>query len=136
MKTWAGYLLLPLLILLFCCTPPTHSGKGEIVFIGEPAWVIFGNEEWHGHKEYYIRTFGEVEVTATIQNIGTGTATNLYLYVSLFEDKEETTELCSGEVFITPQLEAGARYSFVVKYKFEYCKQVIMKGVNIGLEWR
>ena len=135
MKTWAGCLS-PLLILLFCCTSPTHSGKGEVVFIGEPEWVIVGTEEWHGYKEYYIRTFGEVEVTATVQNIGTGTATNLYLCVSLFEDKEETTELCSGKVFLTPQLEAGARYGFVVKYQFEYCKQVMVKGVILNLEWR
>jgi len=136
MKTWAGYLASPLLILLFCCTSPTHSGKGEVVFIGEPQWYMFQTEEWHGYKEYYVRTFGEIQVTATVQNIGTGTAGNLYLCVSLFEDKEETTELCSGEVFITPQLEAGARHSFVVNYKFEYCKQVMVKGVKLSLKWR
>ena len=125
--------LTPLLLLLMMyCSAPTVQ-QGEVVFVGEPEWYIFQLEEWYGYKEYYIRTFGEVQVTATIQNIGAGKATNIYLLVDVCV-KEDV--LCSGKVWITPQLEAGATHRFEVKYQFEYYQPVTAMDVNLSLKWK
>ena len=124
----------PLLLLgmMYCSAPstPTHT----TVILIDPTWFLWQTEEYTGYKVGYIRTFGELEVTATLHNTGAGTATDIRLLVALCDI--QGGELCSGKAWITPRLEAGVKYSFVVKYKFEYVKQVRVEVVNLDLEWR
>jgi len=123
-----------LIIMLVCCSTPTVPNSTTIELL-DSSWVIFSIEEWSEHKEWYIKTFGELEITATIHNTGGVAARNIRLLVELYEDKEKTMILCSGDCWITQHLEAGMQHSFTVKYKFEYCKQVSIRGVNLGVSW-
>ena len=122
------------IIMLVHCSAPTTPNSTTVELL-DPHWVIFGADEWHGYKEYYIRTFGDVQVTAIIHNTGGAAARNIRLLVELYEDKEEAVILCSGDCWITQHLGAGMQHSFTVKYKFEYYKQAAIKGVSLGVSW-
>lgn len=125
--------LTPLLLLLMMYCSTFTPRQGVVEFVDEPRWVLWQAEEYNGYKVGYIRTFGELEVTAQIQNIGTGPAVNIKLLVDLCNNEEV---LCCGKVWITPRLDAGDTYDFVVKYTFEYVNQVRVKEVNLDLEWK
>ena len=129
------YIVFLLIIsMLVCCSAPT-APLGTAVELLDPSWVIFYMEGWEEYKEGYIGTFGELEITATIHNAGGAAAKNIRLLVELYEDGEKTVILCSGDCWITQRLEAGMQHSFTVKYKFEYRKHVLIKGVSLGVSW-
>lgn len=136
MKTWAGYLLSPLVLLLFCCTPPTihNTEQAEVMFVGEPQWILFQMEEWEGHKEGYIRTFGDIKVTGTIQNIGMGEAKDVILIVDLYASVDCNICIYEGESFICSSLDAGARYAFYITHNFEFIHEGIAKGVRLNVQ--
>ena len=122
-----------ILIFALCCCSSPMMQKGEVEFVGEPEWVIFCIEEWEGHKETYLRTFGEVAVTGTIQNTGMGEAKNVTLAVELYEDKDCTMLMYEGESLICSRLSVGVAYEFTVKHMFGYINQAKAKGVRLGV---
>ena len=133
MKTWAGNSIVFITsILLFCCAPPTISnvGQGEAVFVGEPQYILFLMEEWGGYHEDYERTFGDIKVAGTIQNIGIGKAKTVQLIVQFYDNEVLIYE---GESFICSSLDAGAKYEFHITHKFEYIHEGIAISVKLGV---
>lgn len=69
MKTWAGYLLSPLVLLLFCCTPPTPIT--QVMFDG---------------PIYIYTQYGETHIAVSVINVGQTIAYNVIATILIKKD--------------------------------------------------
>ena len=115
-------LLTPLLLLLMMIYPAPAQGEDAIY-----------NTLMTNYKEYYIRTYGEVSVTGTVQNTGQGVANRVMLTVGLYADQDCTQLVYEGQSPICDRMEAGAIHQFELKHKYEFTHEGGSKGVKLSV---
>lgn len=104
---------------------------GEVVFIGDAQCYIFQMEEWEEYSKEYLRTFGEIQITAIIRSTSSQPARDITLSIDLYS--KEKIILYSGQQWLCAELEPGEEYKFTVKHKFEYYQSITAKNAELSL---